>query len=98
MPVPAGRRTYESAALTGIVNGPQLERLTDQRLGATTSARFAGPGAIVVLDGEISVLVDGQQTSVAAQAGTTIAGGTEAIVQSGRGGARILVVQLIAGP
>jgi mannose-6-phosphate isomerase-like protein (cupin superfamily) len=98
MPVPAGHRTYESAALTGLVTGPQRERLTDQRLGAGTSARFAGPGAIVVLDGEISVLVDGQQSSVSAQAGTTIAGGTEATVQSRAGGARILVVQLIAGP
>jgi len=96
MPVPAGHRTYESAPLTGAVAGPQVERLTDRRLGATASARFAGPAAIVVLDGEVSIVVDGRPSNVSAQAGTTIGGGTEATVQSGSGGARILVVQLIA--
>jgi mannose-6-phosphate isomerase-like protein (cupin superfamily) len=98
MPVPAGHRTYESAELTGFLSGPQRERLTDQRLAAGASERYAGPAAIVVLDGHVSITVDGRQTDVSAQAGTTIAGGTEAMVQSGSGGARILVIQLLAGP
>lgn len=95
MPVPAGHRTYESANLTGLASGPYLERLTDQRLGSGESARVAGPAAIVVLDGQVSVIVDGQQTDSSAQSGTTIAGGAEAMVRTGSGGARVLIVQLL---
>jgi len=95
MPVPAGHRTYESANLTGLASGPYLERFTDQRLGSGELARVAGPAAIVVLDGQVSVTVDGRQTDLSAQSGATIAGGTEATVQSGSGSARVLVVQLL---
>ena len=95
MPVPAAHRTYESANLTGLGSGPQLERLTDQRLGVGESARFAGPAAIVVLDGHVTVIVDGRQTELSARSGTTVAGGTEATVQSGSNSARIMVVQLL---
>jgi len=98
MPVPAGHRTYESENLTGLASGPQQERLTDQRLAAGASTRVTGPAAIVVLDGQVSVTVDGRQNNLAAQAGATIAGGTDATVQSGSGGARVLVVQLLPGP
>lgn len=98
MPVPAGHRTYESAELTGLLGGPNLERLTDQRLGANASARYFGPAAIVVLDGQVAITVDGRQSALSAQSGATIAGGAEATVQSGMGGARILVVQVLAEP
>ena len=95
MPVPAGQRTYESANLIGLASGPYLERLTDQRLGSGESARVAGPAAIVVLDGQVSVIVDGRQTELSARSGATIADGSEATVQSGSGSARVLVVQLL---
>lgn len=98
MPVPAGHRTYESAELTGQLGGPQLERLSDQRLTAGAVAQFAGPAAIVVLDGRVVITVDGRQSDLSAQAGATVAGGAEATVQSGGSGARILVVQLLAAP
>jgi mannose-6-phosphate isomerase-like protein (cupin superfamily) len=98
MPVAAAHRTYESEALTGLVSGPQQLRLTDRRFGAGDAVRLAGPAAIVVLDGQISVVVDGRQTAVSAQAGVTVAGGTEATVQSGSSGARALVVQLLPAP
>jgi len=95
MPVPAGQRTYESANLTSFATAPYLERLTDQRLGAGESARVAGPAAIVVLDGHVSVIVDGRQTDLSARSGATITGGSEATVQSGSGSARVLVVQVL---
>lgn len=95
MPVPAGHRTYESENLTGLAGGPSLERLTDRRLGSGESLRVVGPAAIVVLEGQASVVVDGRTASVSAQSGTTIAGGTEATFQSGSGGARVLLVQLL---
>jgi len=60
MPVPAGHRTYESENLSGLASGPLQERLTDQRFAAGASARVAGPAAIVVLDGQISVIVEGR--------------------------------------
>jgi hypothetical protein len=97
MPVPAGHRTYESENLTALASAPYLERLTNKRLGSGESARFAGPAAIVVLDGQASVIVDGHQVILSAQAGTTIAGGTEGTVQSASGGARVLVLQLLPG-
>jgi quercetin dioxygenase-like cupin family protein len=98
MPVPAGHRTYESAELTGLLGGPQRERLTDQRLSAGASGHYSGPAAIVVLDGQLVITVDGRRSDLVAQAGSTIAGGTEATVQAGSGGARIMVVQVLAGP
>jgi quercetin dioxygenase-like cupin family protein len=95
MPVPAGHRTYESDNMTALSSGPYLERLTDKRLGPGESARFAGPGVIVVLDGQVSLLVDGRPTVLSAQAGATIAGGTEVTVRSASG-ARVLVLQVLA--
>lgn len=95
MQVPAAHRSYESANLTGLGSGAYLERLTDQRLGVGDSTRVAGPAAIVVLDGHVSVIVDGRQTDLSAQSGATVAGGTEATVQSGSGSARVLVIQLL---
>lgn len=95
MPVPAGHRTYESGNVTGLASGPYLERFAEQRLGSGESARVAGPAAIVVLDGQVSVIVDGRQTDLSAQSGATLTGGTEATVQSGSGSARVLVVELL---
>ena len=97
MPVPAGHRTYESENLTGLASGPFLERLTDRRLGSGESVHFVGPAAIVVLDGQVSVVVDGKTTGSSAQSGTTIAGGADVTIQSGSGAARVLVVQLLPG-
>jgi quercetin dioxygenase-like cupin family protein len=98
MPVPAGHRTYESDALTGLASGPQQERLTDQRLVPGASARFAGPAAIVLLRGEASLMVDGRRSDLRAEAGATVAGGKDATIESGSGGARILVLQVFGTP
>ena len=98
MPVPAGHRTYESDTLAGLATGPQQERLTLRQLGGGESARFAGAGAIVVLQGDISVLVEGRRSELHGQAGATIAGGTEATIQSGPGGATILVLEVFGAP
>jgi hypothetical protein len=95
MPVPAGHRTYESENLTGIASGPYLERLTDRRLGSGESLRVVGPAAILVLDGQASIVADGRSARLSVQSGTTIAGGTEATVESGSGGGRVLVIQVL---
>jgi quercetin dioxygenase-like cupin family protein len=95
MPVPAGHRTYESENLTGIASGPYLERLTDRRLGSGESIRFVGPAAIVVLDGQASIVADGRSARLSTQSGTTVAGGTEMTVQSESGSSRVLVVQVL---
>lgn len=95
MPVPAGHRTYESENLTGLASGASLERFTDRRLGSGESVRFVGPAAIVVLDGQTSIVTDGRPARLSAQSGTTIAGGAEATVQSESGGARVLVIQVL---
>jgi hypothetical protein len=95
MPVPAGRRTYESENLTGLTGGPYVEQLTDRRLGAGDSVRVVGPAAIVVLDGQASITANGQATGLSAPSGTTITGRTEATVKSGSGSARVLIVQVL---
>jgi hypothetical protein len=95
MPVPAGHRTYESENLTGLVGGPYLERLTDRRLTSGESIGVAGPAAIVVLDGDASILADGRTARLSARSGTTIAGGAQVTVQSASGSARVLVVQVL---
>ena len=95
MPVPAGHRTYESENLTGLASGPYVEQLTHRRLGAGESVRVVGPAAIVVLDGQASIVADGRTTGLSGQAGTTIAGGAEATVRVESGSARVLVVQLL---
>lgn len=95
MPVPAGRRAYESENLTGLASGPYLERLTDRRLGSGDAVRFTGPAAIVVLDGHVSVVTAAGTAGLSAQSGATIAGGAEGTVQSGSGSARVLVVELL---
>lgn len=95
MPVPAAHRTYEGQDLTGLAGGPYLEQLTDRRLGSGESLRVVGPAAIVVLDGQATIVADGRTTALSAQSGATIAGGTEATVQSGSGSPRVLVVQVL---
>jgi hypothetical protein len=95
MPVPAGHRTYESENLTGLASGPYLEQLTHRRLASGESVRVVGPAAIVMLDGQASITANGRTTDLSAPSGTTIAGGTEATVQSGSGSARVLLVQLL---
>lgn len=95
MPVPAGHRTYESENLTGLASGPYVERLTHRRLAPGESVRVVGPAAIVVLDGQASIVVGGRTTGLSAQAGATIAGGTEAMIQSGSGSPRVLVVEVL---
>jgi quercetin dioxygenase-like cupin family protein len=97
MPVPAGHRTYESLNLTGLAAGPHTERLTYRWLASGESAGFTGPAAIIVLDGQGSVTVGGGTTSLSAQSGITIAGGANATVQAGWQGARILLIQVLAG-
>jgi hypothetical protein len=95
MPVPAGHRTYESENLAGLASGPYVERLTDRRLGSVESVRVVGPAAIVVLEGQASIVADGRTTGLSAQSGATIASGTEATVRTGSGSARVLVVQVL---
>jgi quercetin dioxygenase-like cupin family protein len=95
MPVPAGHRTYESENLTGLEAGPYVERLTYRTLDSGESTSFAGPAAIVVLDGQGSVTIGGRTTGVSAQAGITIQGGGDAAVKAGDQGARILVIQVL---
>jgi len=95
MPVAAAHRTFESENLTGLPSGPVIERLTLRRIGPGESVHFAGPAAIVVLDGDASLLVNGSATRVSAQSGRTVAGGADATVQPGPGGARVLVLQLL---
>ena len=95
MPVPAAHRTYESSNLAGLVAGPYIERVTDRRLASGESVRVAGPAAIVVLDGSASVVVDGATTVVSPRSGTTIAGGTEAVVTPASGSVRVLLLQLL---
>lgn len=96
MPVPAAHRTYESENLEGLGSGPYLERLTNRRLALGESLRFVGPAAIVPLEGQVSVVVDGRQMRLSAQSGATIAGGAEATVESESGIARVLVVQVLS--
>jgi hypothetical protein len=97
MPVPAGHRTYESQNLTGLAAGPHTERLTYRWLASGESAGVTGPAAIIVLDGQGSVTVGGGTTSLSAQSGVTIAGGADATIQAGSQGARILVIEVLAG-
>jgi len=94
MPVPAGHRTYESENLTGLGSGPYAEQLTHRRLAPGESVRVVGPAAIVVLDGRASIVVGERATDLSAQSGATIAGGTEAMIQSGSGSPRVLVVEV----
>lgn len=95
MPVPAAHRTYEGEDLTGLASGPYVLQLTDHRLGSGESLRVVGPAAIVVLDGQASIVADGRTTALSAQSGATIAGGTETTVQSGSRSPRVLVIQLL---
>jgi hypothetical protein len=96
MPVPAGHRTFESENFTGLASGPYVEQLTHRRLGAGDSVRVVGPAAIVVLDGNASIVNDGRTIGLSAQSGTTIGVGAEATVRVDSGSARVLVVQLLA--
>jgi quercetin dioxygenase-like cupin family protein len=98
MPVPAGHRTYESQNLKGLKTGAYVEWLTDRTLRSGESARFTGPAAIVILDGQASVTNGGRTSDLSAQAGVTIAGGEEASIRVGSGGARVLVVELLPSP
>ena len=96
MPVPAGHRTYESENLTGLGSGPYVEHLTHRKLASGESVRVSGPGAIVVLDGQASIVADGRTTGLSAQSGgATIAPGTEVTIQAGSGSPRVLVVELL---
>jgi hypothetical protein len=95
MPVPAGHRTYESENLTGLASGPYVEQLTHRRLAPGESVRVVGPAAIVVLDGQASIVVGGRATGLSAQSGATIAGGAEAMIQAGSGSPRVLVVEVL---
>jgi hypothetical protein len=98
MPVPAGHRTYESPTLKGLKTGAYVERLTDRTLRSGESARFTGPAAIVILDGQASVTNGGRTSDLSAQAGVTLAGGEEANIRAGSRGARVLVVELLPSP
>lgn len=97
MPVPAAHRTYESDNLSALAAAPYSERLTYRSLASGESARISGPAAIVVLDGEGSVIVGERTTRLSGQSGVTIAGGVEATVQAGSQGARILIAQVLPG-
>jgi hypothetical protein len=93
--VPAGHRTYESQNLKDLQSGAYVERMTDRTFGSGESARFTGPGAIIVLDGQASVTSGGQTSDLSAQSGLTIGGGDEASVRVTSGSARVLVVELL---
>jgi hypothetical protein len=95
MPVPSGHRTYESENFTGLASGPWVEQLTHRRLGAGESVRVVGPAAIVVLDGQASVVNDVRTTGLSAQSGMTVANGSDVTVRVDSGSARVLVVQLL---
>ena len=96
MPVPAGHRTYESENLTGLTSGPYVERLTYRSLDSGESTSLAGPAAILVLDGQVSVTTGGKTTGLSAQSGITVDGGADATVKAGSQGARILVIQILS--
>ena len=95
MLVPAAHRTYESENLTGLAAGPYVERLTYRSLESGESTSFAGPAAIVILDGQGSVTTGGKTTGVSAPSGITIAVGADATFKAGSQGARIMVVQVL---
>ena len=95
MLVPAAHRTFESEDLTGLASGPFTERLTDRRIASGESFHLVGPGAIVVLDGQVSVVTAGGTAGLSTNSGTTVASGTDATIQSKSGTARILVVQVL---
>lgn len=95
MLVPAAHRTYESENLTGLAAGPYIERLTYRSLESGESTSFAGPAAIVILDGQGSVTTGGKTTGVSAPSGITIAVGADATFKAGSQGARIMVVQVL---
>ena len=95
MLVPAAHRTYESENLTGLAAGPYIERLTYRSLESGESTSFAGPAAIVMLDGQGSVTTGGKTTGVSAPSGITIAVGADATFKAGSQGARIMVVQVL---
>ena len=95
MPVPAGHRTYESDALTGLPSGRVVERLTDRRLGTGDSVEFLGQAAVIVLDGEASVVAEGRTVGLSARSGTTITGATTAAVRATSGAARVLILQVL---
>ena len=97
MLVPAAHRTYESQNLTGLGTGPVIERLTTRSLSAGESARFTGPAAIVIFDGQASVTTGGRTADLSAQSGITIAGGEEAVVSGHSGSTRVMVVELLPG-
>jgi quercetin dioxygenase-like cupin family protein len=94
MQVPSAHRTYESENLTGLSAGPQVERLTQRVLAPNQSGHYAGPAAIVVLSGGATVTRAGRPATLTDRGGITIAGGEEANVSAGAGGARILVVEV----
>lgn len=97
MPVPAGHKTYESENLSGVQSGPYVERLTTRPLGDGESVDFAGPGAVVVLDGEISITTGGRTVRLSSRSGATISGGDHATVLGRSGGARVLALELLPG-
>jgi len=93
MLVPAAHRTFESGNLTGLGGGPFTERLTERSLRSGDSARVTGPAAVVVLNGDARIAA-GER--IAERTGTTVAGGVEATVEAGAGGARVLIIELLA--
>jgi hypothetical protein len=67
-----------------------------RRLASGESVRVVGPAAIVVLDGQASIVADGRTTGLSAQSGgATIAAGAEATVESRSGSVRVLVVEVL---
>lgn len=93
MLVPAAHRTFESGNLTGLGGGPYTERLTARSLRSGDSARVTGPASVVVLSGNAGINPGGR---IAERSGTTIAGGVEARVEGGAGGARVLIIEVLA--
>jgi quercetin dioxygenase-like cupin family protein len=93
MLVPAAHRTFESGNLTGLGSGPYTERLTTRTLLSGDSARVTGPAAVLVLHGNAGITTGGR---IAEGSGTTIAGGVEAKLEAGAGGARVLIIEVLA--
>jgi len=72
-----------------------VERLTDRRLGSGDSVEFLGPAAVIVLDGEASVVAEGRTVGLSARSGTTLTGASTAAVRATSGAARVLILQVL---
>ncbi|TMC27169.1 MAG: cupin domain-containing protein [Chloroflexi bacterium] len=79
MPVPAARRTHESAALADLGPGPFLERLDAFVIepgGRTMAHRSDGAETLIVTDGRATICVGGAKTTVERDQALTVQANT----------------------